>query len=195
MQVGFRLLLTKIVIALVRARAYTSSRLGGRRTVSGKMAIIGLIVLVLVGIAGFYGRRQWRALRALPTQDLPPADRAHFRSQAVRRLLTCGVMLLLAGMIAGIYLSGLDEQVAQQLAENAQTHDALQAEANRPLYRLYVRWWVGILLLVFALLILAGLDLWATRRYAVRHLHQLRADHRAELDIQVARLRRERRRE
>ncbi len=155
-----------------------------------------VIVAVLVGMAGFYAWRQWRALRRLPNQEnLHPADRGYQRAQAVRRLVGCVLMLVLAGLLLGSYLAG-QESVATALGTpGAVTDEGGQrkpsAEQLQFLHR-YEAFWTAFCVVCLALLVLAYLDLRATRRFWLRSYRQIQDDRRAMIERQVARLRSER---
>ena len=82
-----------------------------------------------------------------------PADDQHFRRQDQRRAFGSAVMFVLAvALVAGSRLPHL-----------------VAGRSNPPF--LFV--WLGVFLLVFVLLMLALIDLLATRRYARRHRHAM----------------------
>lgn len=147
-----------------------------------------LIVVVLVSLASYFGWRQWLVLRALDDQpDLSPEDRSYHRRQSARRLL-CGVlMVVLAALLGGWYLLGLDRQVVE-LVRQGRPPDADQ--------RRMLRWSLGYLiaavLVLLGMLFLAALDLWAIRRYGLRHYRQIQTDRRLMIERQAARLRQQR---
>jgi F0F1-type ATP synthase membrane subunit b/b' len=52
------------------------------------------------------------------------------------------------------------------------------------------RWYIIVLmLLLLALVIVAGLDYWAIRKYGMRHLEQIKSDRRAMIEQELAELR------
>ena len=60
-----------------------------------------VIVLVLLGLAGYYAWRQVQTLRRLRWEtELSEDDRRYTTRLAWRRLLCCGLMVLLAGLMA-----------------------------------------------------------------------------------------------
>jgi len=81
--------------------------------------------------------------------DLSPADVAHFARQDVRRVLGTVVMFLLA---AGIYFGS-------RIPPGTKGHPNAW----------FLRVWLGVFVLIFFLLFLGILDLFATRVYAQRH--------------------------
>jgi hypothetical protein len=58
--------------------------------------------------------------------------------------------------------------------------------------RIYGGAWIGILLALLALVLLAAVDVWSTRRYGLRAQRKIQDDRRAMIARQVARLRQER---
>ena len=125
---------------------------------------------------------------------MPDDERRAQQFQAWRRLIGSGLMLLLALLLAGA-LFYLEDQ-AQRLADQ---RDAAPADApfswtdaERLFIRVYGAYWIAFLLILLALIVLTGYDLWAVRRQARRELRQLQADRRAMIERQATRLRQER---
>jgi len=152
-------------------------------------------------VATVYFVRQVRALRRLRgSPDLADDERAYQRQQARRRLAGSLLMFLLCALLA-CYLVFL-EAPAQQLAEqrDAARREAAQANRNETpptpaedlIARFFAGFWVFFLLVLLAVVVLAALDLWATRRYAVRERQKIRDERRAMVAEELARLRRER---
>ena len=147
-----------------------------------------LLVAVLLFVSVFYAWRQARALAGLRRRpDLPADESEHQRRQAWRRLVGSGLLLLLAGLLAGalVYL----EAPAQRLADLDVPDTSAYTPEQRAFLRLYGGWWITLLLVLLAVILLAGLDLWATYRWGVRQHRKLQADRRAMVERQVARLR------
>jgi hypothetical protein len=155
----------------------------------------GLLVALLLGVAGFYAWRQVLLLRRLGHgQELPPEEGVFLRGQAWRRLINSGLMVVLAGLLAYnlVYVEGRVQQVADQregfTAENAPEF----TPQERHLLHLWGGLQIATLLLLLVVLLLAAADLFATRRYARRAYRKLQADRRAMIERQVIRLRQER---
>ena len=104
---------------------------------------VGLAALAagLIGVQ-LYGRRNRPG-------DLDAQDVRHFGRQKIRRGLVAAVMLVLS---AAIYTGARLPHIS----------------GGKPNLR-FVETWLGIFALVFVLMLLAGIDWVATRRYAVRH--------------------------
>lgn len=141
------------------------------------------LVLVLLGLAGYFGWRQRQVLQNLKLQtDLPDADRRYVRNQAWRRLASSALMVAVALLMAGSFLSGLEDQ-ATELAARADPH--LTPEQSR-LARFWGAYWIVVLLLVLGILFLAAWDVLAIRRYGLRHRRQIQADRREMIEQQIA---------
>src|SRR5437764_9767901 len=143
------------------------------------------LAAVLVGLAGYFGWRQVQTLRGLAGQ--PAEDRSYLRRQAVRRLVCCTLMVVLAGLLLGnIFLEPHLQEMSRQLAQ--QQGEASQE--NKEFARFFGVYQGAALIVLFALLLLAAVDFWAIARFGMRHRRQLQADHRASLHEEIARLRR-----
>src|SRR5262249_52200911 len=108
------------------------------------------------------------------------------------RLITCGLMLLLALFLASYYVFGLEARVNQILALGpVNAPDNLNPEQRQ------VRWLFGafclcVLVLLMAIVFLVAFDVWAIRKYGRRHMRQINADRKAMVEDQLARYRSER---
>lgn len=155
-----------------------------------------VLVLVLLFVAILYIVRQVLALRRLrATEEMALEERAYLHSRARRRLATSSLLFLLGVMLAAalIYL----EAPAQQLADardqmRQQGDDAPLNSEQRTFARVYLGFWILFLLVLMAVIFLAALDYWATRRYGLRQHRKIIDDRRAMIEREVSRLRRER---
>lgn len=131
-----------------------------------------LLVAVLTVLAGFYAWRQAFMLRRLRGPHGLSDEEAHWRrGQARRWLLGSALMLALAALLAlAVLVVG---EPAQSLAD----------------LRLYISVWIVFLILLLALVILAAVDIWFTRRFSLRQHRKILAERRAMLEREVARLR------
>jgi uncharacterized membrane protein len=156
---------------------------------------LGLIALVLALLGLHYARRQWQLLRRLPTQrdELSAADYRYLRNQAWRRLCGCALLWAMAGLLVANIATDLERRVDEARAQRAaQPADAPPDEAVRALVRTYAAFWGTFLSLLMALVLLTAWDVWAIRRYALRHLRQINADRRAMIEHELAVLRSQR---
>lgn len=161
-----------------------------------QLTFIILLVAALVGLAVYYAWRQVRALRALPLSEEPAEDRDYIRRQAWRRLVGCALMLLFAGLFIGWFALGLDD-LASELGKQGEAAAAggVKPEMNPEQKRTFsfISYYLIAALVVFFLLIItAGLDVLAIRRFGRRHLRQIQEDRRAMIERQAARMRSQR---
>ncbi|MCS7020992.1 MAG: hypothetical protein NZ703_05745 [Gemmataceae bacterium] len=179
--------------------------MAGTRGSEEQTVLLGLLLsggLIVLGLgAGWRQVRLWRQLQQQPF--LPAEDRQHFRSQARRRLIVSVLLTLIGGMIGVYYLSGMDERLVaipqrqRQAADQAQQRPLTpeeQAEVvnDRRFTRLMGYYWISIIVLLGAVVMLACLDVIATRRYWLARYRELQADHQVRLqrDLAVFRQRR-----
>lgn len=152
------------------------------------------LVAGLTALGCFFGQRQWQHLRELRTTSLPDEEMTWERRKAWRRLISSGLLLVLAvllGMLLAVY-----EPAAQRLADEREGLTAEEAPPFTAEQRMFLRiWggtWIAILLVLMTVVFLAAIDLWATRRYAQRQFRKLQADRRSMIERQMIRLRQER---
>ena len=156
-----------------------------------------IIVVVLLSLGGYYGWKQVHALRRLRgQQDLPPADRRYHYGQAWVRLVSSGLMLILAVLIGSSFFLGLEKR-AVQLVEQG---EAQAASGEKPaldpqqkqFLKIYGILWNAALVVLVLLLLVTAYDLWAIRRYALRHLRQIQADRREMIKQEISIIRTQR---
>lgn len=161
------------------------------------------VALVLAGLIALFAvltvRRQFQNLGRLKRESHIPSDEHHFiRKQAWRRILNGGFLLVLAGLLAGTYLSGTERQATELAAKRAKEKEQAEATGQRQPdmtedEKRFVRFWGGlwitILIFVFLTFSVAIVDIWATRRYAWQQLQRMRDDHRTLLERDLAVLR------
>src|SRR6516165_9522003 len=93
-----------------------------------------VIVAVLIGLAGYFGVQQWRAIRRLKqAENLHPEEQRYQRRHAGRVFICCVLMIMVAGMVGGWYVLGLasnlgelGHQAAGQPVNSDQHLDAAQ---------------------------------------------------------------------
>jgi hypothetical protein len=149
----------------------------------------GALVVLLIGLAVFYARKQLTVLRQTAgSVAAHSTEGVYLRRQAWRRLVSSGLMLLLAVLLTGamLYLEGPAQQLADQGPEVA------ELPAHRPFIRLWGYYWIVFLLVLLALVVLAGIDFWAIRRFGLGELKRLQEDRRAMIARQTALLRQRR---
>jgi hypothetical protein len=156
----------------------------------------GILVVVLLALAGYYGFRQVQMLRGLRVPDeRSPEERAFCRKQAWRRLICSVLMIALAGLLAGSV--AFTPSIRRIVAYNEATvEDAEEArpdlEDQRVAKIVYGSYWIVVLLVLLSIVALAGIDVIAIRRYGHTQLLQIQNDRRAMIEKEVAKLRRDR---
>ena len=153
-----------------------------------------ILVAALLLLSCYFGWRQWVVLRRLRAETLPREEARYEKLKAYRRLVSCGLTLLLGLLLGGIL--SLYESAAQEIANQREGYDARTVPALTPDQRQMLRvWggsWVAILLLLLVVVGIAAVDLWSTRRHALQQFRKLQADRRAMIQRQSTRLREER---
>lgn len=148
------------------------------------------IAIVLLLLAAFSMRRQVGNLRQLKsTAFMPSDDRRYQRNQAYRRLFTSVLLIVLAGLLAGAYLSGMErqaEQLGQKKVELDENDQPRIPTEHREFARFYSLYWIAVLLLLFVVVSLAIVDLWSTRRYAWKEMRRIQTENRAMLERDLA---------
>jgi len=145
----------------------------------------------LLGLAVLFGWQQVRTLSGLGSSaNAAPLERSYLRRQAWLRLTCCGIMVVLACLLAGTYGLGMEERI-QELGRNVQAQrergEAVQLTPEQlRLRQWYSAFWLGILTLVLLLVMLAALDVLAIQRFARARLRQLDNDRQASVAQQVA---------
>ena len=172
------------------------------------MAPVGLLLaslLLLLGVGA--GLRQFRTLRRLREEKYIPSDeRQYLRGQARRRLLTSGMLILIGGMLAGAYLSGMEERANEiadrkrkaaaaagidPFADPGRPPDAPEvatgpSEEDKQFVKFYGTYWIVILVLLFGTVVFAVFDFWATRWYFMAQYRRIKADHETKLRRDLA---------
>ena len=152
-------------------------------------------IVILLAMAGYFVWQQLQARRTLRTSpDLDPEERRYLQGQVWRRLVCSGLMVLLAGMLAtSFYLEGPASQLVREGEANRERGERLPPTPEQEQFvTLYSAYWVAFLLVLLAVVMLAGVDFFAIRNYGMRQLRRIRADRRAMLEGELARLRSQR---
>jgi hypothetical protein len=155
--------------------------------------IVGLILaLGLLALALYVGVRQVVLLRRLGPDSLPAEEYHYERRKARWRLASAALLLLMGCLLAGLQFY---EARASELARRSEQHGGEPVpltDQERSFLRRYIGSWIALLLVLLAVLVLAALDLWATRRYGLKQYRKLSEDRRAMIQRQVNRMRQDR---
>jgi hypothetical protein len=136
------------------------------------------------------GYFQLRGMTALHARTHVPSDElAYLRGRHRRRLITGGLIAVIGGLIGGAFLFGLEGGIDALVA----TPEGADPDAKRELtpeqkvqVKVWVGYWTGVVVLVFAVLAFAFADALATRRYAAQQYKIIRDDHEAKLRRDLA---------
>jgi hypothetical protein len=139
-----------------------------------------ILVVILAGAALGFGWAQCRTL--LRASHLPDIERGFESRRAYRRLVGCGLLLLMALLL--VVQVGLWEWYVKLLEPPIAPEDKMYV-------RLWAGAWVGILVCLIVVLVLAAYDSFATRAYLLREYGRLAAERRAMVQRQADRLREE----
>lgn len=150
----------------------------------------GALVVVLVGLAGYFSWQQKKTLGSLKAgSTLAVEDRRYLRKQAFRRILCSCLMVVIAGLLVGSVF--LDDLVRGPPLNQEQIDRGVGQidKEKREIARAKIVYWAVILMVVFGLFFLAVIDLMATARFGFRHHRQLEAEKNAVLEEELSRWR------
>jgi uncharacterized membrane protein YjgN (DUF898 family) len=142
---------------------------------------VGLVfaaLLVLLGLSA--GLRQFAQLSRVRAQPyMADEDRRYFRMQARRRMVASTLLVVIGGMIAFYYLSGMDARM-----------DAIpegdKSDADWEFTRQVGYYWIAVILLLGLVVTIALVDFMATRKYWMARYKEIKADHEAKLQRDLA---------
>jgi hypothetical protein len=161
----------------------------------GQIVFGSLLVVVLLAMAGIFTWRQIQSLRNLRTAtNVSPDEELYTRRQARRRLICSALMVVLAGLLAGSFaLEGsFDALVAAGQASKERGETPVMSPAQEAFWIQYRAYWLIILLTLLAIIIMAGIDFMAIRRFGRQQYEQLKAARRAMIEGEIIRLRSQR---
>ena len=145
------------------------------------------LACVLVFVAVFFGMRQRRTLALLRLdEEMSDTERGYLTRQVRRRLICSALLLVFAGLLIGWLF--MREQITELLPAPG---DPITEEAKDRL-RFITYYWIGALLVLLAILMLASWDFLATARYGFARQKQLEQERRAMMEMEAANLRRRR---
>jgi Na+/H+ antiporter NhaD/arsenite permease-like protein len=157
--------------------------------------ILVLLVAILVVLAFYYGWRQRQALRRLQTSDEgSPEERQFVRRMAYRRLTASVLMIVAGGLLMGSYwLTPRAMQISEkEKVSQEKQEEPAPTDQEKQFLKLYGTYWIVFLLVLLAIIVLAGLDLFATRRFGITQHRKIQSDRRAMIEGEAMRLRQDR---
>lgn len=134
---------------------------------------------------------QLRGMRQLAARTHVPLDERHYLRGRHRRRLACGlIMTAVATMIATAYLSGMEAKASAGRAAFNQVPvaegGAQATPEEKQFFRFWSVYWIVVVSLLGVLVLIASADAWATRRYGLKILRELRDEHKARLARDLA---------
>jgi hypothetical protein len=151
------------------------------------MAIVAILLAVaLVGIAVVSLRSQLRTWRRLRTESLATDDRRYLRGICQRRTLNAVLLLALAGMLAGAFLSGGQQELNRIFQLKQQDPAAAPTPEDREFVRWWAIYWIIVLALLFFIVAIAIADSAAIGLYGRRELRRIERENRDLLERDLA---------
>jgi ABC-type Fe3+ transport system permease subunit len=153
------------------------------------------LIIILLAFAAYTGWKQWLALLQINADtSLSPEDLRHYRRQATRRLINAALMVALAALLGvALSLGGRAEELGERRqAAIARGEELVLSPEDVQFKNLYATVWIGVLLLLLVVILGAGVDYMATRRYGRRHYQIIQDERRAMIQDELRRYRRER---
>jgi hypothetical protein len=148
------------------------------------------LIVVLIGVVGYFSRQELRNLRRVRTDPAAsPEEQQRARNRTWRRLALGALLLVLAVQLLGEFQ--LEIMRRQLMPEGEEPLETLSAE-QRSFARMYTYYWIVFLLLLMAVLFIAGYDLWSLRRWSLAEHRRLNSDRREMIKEEVALYRRQR---
>jgi hypothetical protein len=145
--------------------------------------------LAIVALGVVTGAAQVRGLRRLARRTHVPSDELKYlRGKHRRRLVNGAVLVAIGGMVAGAYLSGMEDaadRLGQPRAAPGEPKPPM-TDGERNLLRFWGVYWIAVVVLVFVLVALALSDTLATRRYWLGIYRELRDAHQTGLRRDLA---------
>ena len=149
------------------------------------MAAAFFLSFVLAAIALVSLRYQVRNWRRLRNESLASDDRRYLRGVARRRTVNAVLLLVLAGMLTGAYLSG-QQELNRILHLRQQDPPAEPTEEDKEFVRAWAIYWIAVLGLLFLVIAIAIADYTATSLYGRQELRRIRQEQRTLLERDLA---------
>jgi hypothetical protein len=150
------------------------------------MAAALFLSALLAGIAVVSLRHQVRTWRRLRTDTLASDDRRYLRGVAQRRSLNAVLMLALAGMLAGAYLSGGQQEFNRIAGLKDADPPGKPTAEDTEFVKSWAIYWIVVLGLLFFVLVLAVADYVAVGLYGRQQYRRIRNEQRDLLERDLA---------
>jgi hypothetical protein len=154
------------------------------------MVVALLIAGALVALGVGSGWQQVREMKKLRDRKLVPSDEyAYLRGRHRRRLLVGVLLVVIGGLFAGAYLSGMTariDELGQKKPTDADGEKRQLTDEEKDLMRTYYGIWAGVALLTFFVIGLAVVDALASRRYWLKIYREMREEHNSQMRRDLA---------
>jgi len=140
---------------------------------------LSALLTAIAGVSLRFQVRNWRRLRA---ESLASDDRRYLRGMAQRRTVNAVLLLVLAGMLAGAYLSGGQ----QELNRIAGLPFEDRTDEDRQFAKSWAVYWIVFLVVLFFVVVVAVADYTATSLYARQQFKRIRSEQRTLLERDLA---------
>lgn len=150
------------------------------------MAAAFCLAALLAGIALVSLRHQVRNWRRLRTESLASDDRRYLRGQYRRRTANAVLLLILAGMLAGAYLSGGQQELNRIAGLPLQDPPGERTPEDDQFVKSWAVYWIVVLCVLFFVIVIAAADYTATSLYARQQFRRIRNEQRTLLERDLA---------
>jgi hypothetical protein len=148
-----------------------------------------LLSALLAAIAAVSLRFQWRNWQRLRTESLASDDRRYLRGIFQRRTLNSVLLLILAGMLTGAYLTGGVQELVRIAELREQDPPGQRTPEDDEFVKSSIMYLVIGLGLLFVIVMVAVADYVATSLYARQQLRRLQSEQRTLLERDLAMIR------
>jgi uncharacterized iron-regulated membrane protein len=142
-----------------------------------------VIVVFLFGIVGYFSWQEIGNLRRARVTEFDEQEQRRVRYRAWRRLFCCLLLLGLAGLLIGNYFI---DRSRTQILEPGEANGSPMSDEQLAFWHFYSYYWIAILLVLLAVILIVGYDLWSLRRWGLREQRRLHHDHREMLKHEVS---------
>jgi drug/metabolite transporter (DMT)-like permease len=150
------------------------------------MAAAFCLSALLAGIAVVSLRYQLRTGRRLRTESLASDDRRYLRGVCQRRTVNGVLLLVLAGMLAGAYLSGGQQELNRIAGLPFQDPPGERTPEDDEFVKSWAIYWIVVLAVLFFVIVIAVADYTATSLYARQQFRRIRNEQRTLLERDLA---------
>ena len=121
-----------------------------------EIAVTAVTLAVLLAIIAIISIRfQFKTYHKLKTSTLASDDRRFFRGQLQRRSMNAVLMLILAGLLGGAFLSGAQQKLDEILVNKQNDPQGATTEEEKDFVRTWTVYWMTTLGFLFFVVLIA----------------------------------------